>query len=310
MEIFRGDSAATVSIDFPATVKASVTAIDVFVLENGKEIYEISTVAATPEGYSVTLPWHLTRMDRELVVEFRITYTDAGLPLTVRDQAYVQVVTPLLALDEVAQIAGYDRTTPEGARDTIDLERTVRYTIQRLTGQNFGKFFGYMDVSGNGSAKLNLPAPLLDFGDVLYDGIMRPNHGVNIINDGWAITGGEIWIDNIKQAPPEWMLDRFDYTGKIYAPIKYGRNIFADGVEYTISGLWGYYDVPADIRQAARLLVKDYSCDESLWRDRYIDSIRAGEWRFEFNAQAFSGTGNVQVDQILSGYRRATMVVV
>lgn len=310
MEIFRNDPAPTASIDFPATIKPSVTGIDVFVLENGVEIYEITTVTPTETGYSAPLPWHLVRQDRDLIVEFRITYTDAGIPVTIRDQSYVQVVTPLLPEAEIAQIAGYDLTTEEGRRDTADLERRVRYAIQTYTGQNFGKFYGSMRVSGNGSGKLSLPAPLLEFREVLYDGILRPNHGVKIINDGWAISGGGVWIDNIKQAPPEWMLDRFDVNGKIYAPMLYGHNRFIDGVEYTISGLWGYNDVPGDVRQAARLLIQDYSCDESLWRERYIDSVRAGDWRFEFNAQAFSGTGNVQADQILSGYRRATMVVI
>jgi hypothetical protein len=310
MEIFRGDTTTTAGIDFPESVKASVTVIDVFVLENGRAIAEIGTVINTPNKYSVDLPWQLVRQDRDLTVEFRITYTDAGVSTVIRDQVFVQVVTPLLSLEEVARIAGFDLTTTEGREDTLNLERTVRYAIQHHTGQNFGKFYGTMSVSGNGSNKLSLPAPLLEFGGVLYDGILRPNHGVAIINNGWAITGGQVWIDNIKQAPPEWMLDRFDYQGKIYAPMLYGRNLFVDGVEYNVTGMWGYRDVPGDIRQAARLLIQDYSCDESLWRDRYIDSIRAGDWRFEFNAQAFSGTGNVQVDQILSDYRRATMVVI
>jgi hypothetical protein len=167
-----------------------------------------------------------------------------------------------------------------------------------------------MEVSGNGSDKLNLPAPLLEFKGLAYDGILRNNHGVKLINNGWALAGGKVWIDNIKQAPPEWILDRFDSNGKIFAPVLYGHNRFVDGVEYVVEGVWGYQDVPGDVKQAARLLVQDYSCDESLWRERYIDSVRAGDWRFEFNAQAFAGTGNVQADQILSGYRRATMVVI
>jgi hypothetical protein len=310
MEIFRNEPDPSVSIDFPANIKPSVTAIDVFVMENEKEVYEINTVNVTPTGYSAVIPWYQVRHDRDLIVEFRITYTDAGVPTTIRDRVFAQVVTPLLPIEEVAQIAQFDINTEQGKADAIDLERQVRYVIQSFTGQNFGRFIGYMNVSGNGSSKLKLPAPLLEFGDVLYDGVMRPNHGVKIINDGWAIAGGAVYIDSIKQAPPEWMLDRFDSTGKIYAPALYGTNVFVDGVEYTVHGLWGYYEVPADVKQAARLLVSDYSCDESLWRDRYIDSVRAGDWRFEFNAQAFDGTGNVQADQILSGYRRATMVVV
>jgi hypothetical protein len=310
MEIYRNDANPLVAVEVPAAVKATVTAIDVFAFENGRKIHEFNAVAATPTGYTVLLPWSLSRQDRDLVVKWEITYTDAGVPTVATDQTAVSIITPLLPLEEVARIAGYDLTTAEGRTDTLDLERRVRYAVQTHTGQNFGKFAGVMQVSGNGSNKLNLPAPLLEFRGFSFDNIVRSNHSVKLINNGWALASGNVYIDNIKQAPPEWMLDRFDYTGKIYAPMLYGHHRFNDGVEYTIEGTWGYNDVPGDVKQAARLLVQDYSCDESLWRERYIDSVRAGDWRFEFNAAAFAGTGNVQADQILSGYRRATMVVV
>jgi len=309
VEFYRGSS-ETVKVTVPTSVKATVSSIDVFAVENGRAIYEFQTVSSTPDGYEVALPWSLARQDRDFNVEWRITYTEGGIPFSIVENTYVQIVTPILPLAEIAQIAGYDTSTPEGAQDTLDLERRVRYGVQTYTGQNFGKFAGVMQVSGNGASKLNLPAPLLEFKGIAFDGVLRTNHGMTLINNGWALSSGNIYIDNIKQAPPEWMLDRFSSNGKIYAPMLYGHSRFVDGTEYTIEGVWGYNDVPGDVKQAARLLVQDYSCDESLWRERYIDSVRAGDWRFEFNAQAFTGTGNVQADQILAGYRRATMVVV
>lgn len=309
MEFYRG-SDVRVSVSVPAAVKASVSAIDVFAVENGRAIYEFRTVTGTDGGYEVVLPWSLSRQDRDFNVEWRISYTEAGATLLAVENTYVQLVTPVLPLEEVARIAGYDQATTEGRQDTLDLERRVRYGVQTYTGQNFGKFFGVMQVSGNGSNKLMLPAPLLKFDGITFDGVLRTNHGMTVVNNGWALSAGNIYIDNIKQAPPEWMLDIFSSNGKIYAPMLYGHARFNDGVEYRIEGVWGYNDVPADVKQAARLLVQDYSCDESLWRERYIDSVRAGDWRFEFNAQAFTGTGNVQADQILAGYRRATMVVI
>lgn len=309
MEIYRNAPAATVTLELPTNINATGT-VDIFAIENGKVVYEFPTVTRTAAGYTVELPWTLTRQDRDFIIDWNFEYVENTIPYVFKDQTYVQVVTPILSLEETAAIAKYDLSDPQGALDTADLERRVRYAIQTYTGQNFGKFSGTITVQGNGASKLSLPAPILEFGGVLYDGILRPNYGVKIINNGWAISSGQVWIDNIKQAPPEWMLDRFDYQGKIAAPMLYGHNRFYDGVEYTISGVFGYADVPGDVRQAARLLTQDYSCDESLWRERYIDSVRAGDWRFEFNSQAFVGTGNAQADQILSGYRNATMAVV
>ena len=308
MEIYRNVRQPAV-LEIPPEINAAGK-VDIFAVENGRRIYEFTTVARTNRGYEVTLPWTLVRQDRDFHIEWGFDYVEGGVTQRINEKTFVEVVTPLLPLVEVARIAGYDTTTTQGNLDTLDLERRIRYGVQTYTGQNFGKFAGLMQVSGNGSNKLNLPAPLLNFTGVAFDGVLRINHGMTLINNGWALSSGNIYIDNIKQAPPEWMLDQFSANGKIYAPMLYGHSRFVDGTEYRIEGVWGYDDVPGDVRQAARLLAQDYSCDESLWRERYIDSVRAGDWRFEFNAQAFTGTGNVQVDQILAGYRRATMVVV
>ncbi len=309
MEIYRNSAAeTTVTLDLPAGIMPSLTAVDIVALERGRDVFTFGTVAATANGLSVTLPWHLTNRDRDLIIDWTITYNPGNGNIVVKDRSYVQVVTPILPLDHIAEIANINLTTERN--DVEDLERRVRYTIQSYTGQNFGKFFGVMRVTGNGSKKLALPAPLLEFGGMSFDGVYRPQWGMKIVNNGWGLSTGSIYIDNIKQAPPEWMLDLFQYDGKIRAPMLYGENTFLSGVEYSIEGLWGYNDIPGDVKQAARLLVQDYACDESLWRDRYIQSMQAADWRLQFNPQAFTGTGNVQADQILSGYRRQTMVVV
>lgn len=312
MEVYRNATDAKVTLRLPDDVITAIVnggALNIFAVENGVVLQEFQTaVLIAGVGYQLTLPWALTRQDRDLFIDWEMSYYLDGAFYQFTERSEVQIVTPLLPLEEVATIAGLDLVTQRD--DVVDLERKVRYVIQSNTGQNFGKFYGVMRSSGNGSNRLQLPAPLLEFVAFSFDGLLRPNYGVRVINDGWALASGEVEITSIKQAPPEWMLDRFDYTGKIYAPLKYGRHAFMEGVEYTVEGMWGYNDVPANVRQAARLLVQDYSCDESLWRDRYIQTVQAADWRFRFAGQAFSGTGNVQADQLLSGYRRQTMAVI
>lgn len=305
MEIYRGTSNATLSLKVPA----ALTGATIEFISNGVVIHEASTVTFDGvDTYTTTVPWHLTRQDQDFFVDWTYSFMEHGVTHTIKERQAIQIVTPLLPLEEIARIA--EKTLPADLDYVTDLERKVRSTIQTLSGQQFGKWYGVQTSTGNGNNRLSLPAPILEFTRFSFDGIVRPNWGITIINDGWALSGGTIEITSIKQAPPEWMLDRFDYDGKIRAPMVYDAHTFRDGVEYIVEGLWGYHDVPADIRQAARLLVNDYACDESLWRERYIDSIRAGEWRFEFNPNAFTGTGNVQVDQILSTYRRAMLAVI
>lgn len=308
MEIYRNAASTRIYLELPAGVIASVLEVDIVVYEGGKDIYTFNQVMVDGTRFYVELPWHLTRNDRDLYVNWTITYDPGTGPISVAENQYVQVVTPILPLAEIANIAGITLATNRD--DVIDLERRVRYAVQSYSGQNFGMFYGIMTARGSGGNKLVLPAPLLQFAGLSFDGIYRPNYGITVENDGWLLVGGKIEINSIKQAPPEWMLDRFDYVGKIYAPQVYGNHYFAEGTEYKVEGMWGYNDVPGDVRQAARLLVQDYSCDESLWRERYITNVQAADWRFQFSTLAFAGTGNVQADQILGGYRRQTMAVV
>lgn len=309
MEIYRNTpSPNLITFRLPAGVVGSVTAVDIIATEGGRDIYVFDTVTAIDGGFQAELPWHLTRMDRDLYIHWKITYNPGTGPVTVTERQYVQVVTPILPLEEIASIM--EVTMTDSRAEVEDIERRVRYAIQSYTGQNFGMFYGVMPARGMGSNTLRLPAPLLQFAGMSFDGIYRPNYAIHVSTDGWSLLSGNVVIDNIKQAPPEWMLDRFDYVGKIYAPMIYSHHVFSERVEYKVEGTWGYNDVPGEVKQAARQLVQDYSCDESLWRERYISSILAADWRLQFDAQAFSGTGNAAVDMMLSGYRRQMMAVV
>jgi hypothetical protein len=72
--------------------------------------------------------------------------------------------------------------------------------------------------------------------------------------------------------------------------------------QYNISGQWGWNSVPAAVQEAAALLAHDYACADVLYRDRYLTSMTAADWRIQFNAGAFSDTGNVRANQLLEEY--------
>lgn len=71
---------------------------------------------------------------------------------------------------------------------------------------------------------------------------------------------------------------------------------------FEITGDWGYKTVPAPVKEAARLLVNDYACSESAYRDRYLESIKAADWRLQFSSRAWESTGNARADMLLSEF--------
>lgn len=303
MEIYTHATDAVSFIEVPADVIATNPNVEILALENGVPVYNFpapTIVAEGPgqrSGYQVNIPWYLTSTGRDLIIDWTVEWVEFGVPRLYRDRQFVQIITPILDLKEISRVSGWTED-----QDLRDLERRVRYAIQSYTGQNFGAFRANMDLIGNGDSRLPLPAPLLG----VYSANFRIEN-ISIRNDGWVLqaptsaglaVGPRSLSDN----------DTAYYTG---APIVINPRDakFRHGEPYSIFGLWGYHDVPNDVRQAARLLAVDYACDESLWRDRYIDSVRAGNWRFEVSERTFDGTGNVLADQILHPYRQRLMVL-
>jgi hypothetical protein len=90
--------------------------------------------------------------------------------------------------------------------------------------------------------------------------------------------------------------------GVIHNPNHVSLNTFKDGNIYTVDGNWGWEEVPAAVKEAAKLLVNDYACADAQYRDRYLTSMTAADWRIQFNSGAFKGTGNVRADQLLSDF--------
>lgn len=86
--------------------------------------------------------------------------------------------------------------------------------------------------------------------------------------------------------------------------------MFKDNVSFAIKGVWGYENVPNDVLTAADLLYNDYACADAAYRNRFINSMRAGNWRFDLRDDAFAGTGNLTADRLLDKYRIDSMVII
>lgn len=238
------------------------------------------------------IPYEITRLDGKFDIEW--TYYVDGGSYTRRDTH--EVVTPVFKKAELVEWDSDFALLDDAAVNR--LEKIIRTVIQETTGQKFYYEYGTLVLRGNGANTIPLPKRLIqavglnDYTGDLVDQIVQPS------NDGWMIhtVRRDSWVDNFYSSNP------------INNPWK-DVSKFSEIVEYTLTGYFGYQSLPADIALAAKILAEDYGCDESLWRDRYIDNIRAADWRFQFDKRAFTGTGNVKVDQILQKYTLNRMVI-
>lgn len=82
------------------------------------------------------------------------------------------------------------------------------------------------------------------------------------------------------------------------------RDTSAKNVNASITGEWGYSNVPAGIAMAAKEILKGFLCDDIEYRRRYIDNFRSGDMRIQINPAAYvDSTGNPIADQLLQPYR-------
>ncbi len=259
--------------------------------------------------------------DVEVVWNFTIT----SVPDETFEETFsYEVVTPLLTKREVVAI--YPEVTDE---EYVELEAGVRHIIQAHTGQKFGfDKAKTLTVEGHGEHALRLPERLVNLTSLGTLTSTLDTRSAIIVSDGWylkkawaAVTGtvesdSQYWgdyedsvFDNNIYSDPDGD-GRGPYLGPLGArpggvivPPGTGQaTVWKQDYPFQITGDWGYKTIPAAVKEAARLLVNDYACSEIAYRDRYLESIKAADWRLQFSTRAWEATGNVRADQLLSEY--------
>lgn len=273
------------------------------------------------ERYSTTIGLANTSTEGELEVEWSLSIDNA--PVTKTD--HLEVVTPYLTISEVKAIA------PEADdQEALRIEQSVRHIINSHTGQSFGYARDKtITVEGHGESALRLPQRLIRISGLGTLTADLDTRATIIVSDGWYLkkawadvtavveNDSQFWgdfsdgvFDNSIYSDPDG-----DGREPLYGPLgaRPGGVIVAPGSSghatawkndypFRITGDWGYKTVPANVKEAARLLANDYACMENAFRDRYLDSIKAADWRLQFNSRAWESTGNVRADQLLSEY--------
>lgn len=248
----------------------------------------------------ILIPYEAVAEERNLLlhVEFTIESNTYDKKVT------LNVATPYLELYELEQILENDNEDEAWA-----IEAAVRHIINAHTGQEFGVSEEPMTIVGNYENVLGTTRPIIRLDKLVEDGIavydrsvpqgtdwFLGKDGYTVTGDGWYVKRPQYGVNSIKA-------DRGNYysSNPIKAP-SWHDNSFVNDVTYEVHGRFGYEEIPPEVVEAAKLLVNDYACEDSMYRDRYLKSVRSADWRIEYAAGAWVATGNARADLLLGPF--------
>jgi len=313
--VYVNDTDRSVSLTVPVT--PNIGTMDVTVSKNGAVVEVIDTVTADGNTYSFDLPFSLCQSDNEYDINWKFSYDENSLTYDYDNTTQVEVVTPILPLATIGSILGDDLNTPEHTRTA---EAAVRTIIQAHTGQKFGYSKNKtIVVEGHAERALRLPERLIALSGLSTLTAQLDIRAAIITSDGWYLK--KSWSDSVfdiendslywsgadynfdNPAPGQPGYEKPSHGPIIDAPrIRVSPTRWRDDYPFSITGDWGYKSVPVDVQEAAKLLINDYACSEIAYRDRYLESIKASDWRLQFSSRAWEYTGNVRADQLLAQY--------
>jgi hypothetical protein len=234
--------------------------------------------------YHVELNMAQTQNEGDISVTW--TFAMSSIPVTKID--YLSVVTPILSVEAIKKIH------PNATDDEVEtIEKAVRHIINAHCGQTFGHYIGTKKVYGRGSRVLELPAHLLDLTSV--NGVVDEERLI-LHDEGWELHYFPWGL------PYGYEQGVYLTGGVMHDPTKWTYGWWENGISYLIDGEWGYCATPPQVAEAAKLLVNDYACGDNQYRDKFLTSMTAADWRIQFHAGAFANTGNVRANQLLEDY--------
>jgi hypothetical protein len=184
-----------------------------------------------------------------------------------------------------------DFDVPEFTNKFANTEKLARRIIDTYTGQDFqfikNKTYKY---DGNDRSKMNLGQRLNSFSSVYID---ESDYTDKVEVDFRS----KYFLKLLQQYPyPDSRRDDLQPA------------IFSKNTVVYVTGDWGWISVPAQITQAAKLLIVDLFDDTRREHFRYgISKIEQGNNRLEFDKGIYNSTGNIDVDILLMDYVYWTM---
>lgn len=245
------------------------------------------------ERWQAYVPMEFTAAETEFTVEWSATLGAEAATKT----DYFTVVTPYVTPEEIVARYGWSLSQNSEkyiARDTLEqIERVVRGVITAYAGVEFGSRTSVVTAYGSNTDVLSVGEYIGSISSLTENGVVvwAADGSVNDFGYDLAIseTKQAIKIVNAGFDIEESEPGAFMPAGK-----------FRDGYRYDVAGVFGFNSVPAPVKEAALILVKDYMGKDASYRAKYMTDVAVRDWTFKFESQAFNGTGNVVADQLLS----------
>lgn len=211
-------------------------------------------------------------------------------------------------------------STTEEDEQYIRHERLARAIIDAMTG-GFYYYDSTIEIQGLGGDYLVVPGRINRINYVyrnnmkVYDRF-APEGTIQdiyvITSDNTAITVKQEGLYNRSLGKPVSLplaaSDSFNLYNDSDDPIAALTKIrefdlFPKDYDFVVTGEFGWPVVPLDIQEAARLLIDDLSCNKLQYLSRYIKEYKTDQFTIKYEDLAWRGTGNMMVDNILSGYQ-------
>lgn len=210
------------------------------------------------------------------------------------------VVVPLVDLDDIRSELELPTETTDA--QIVLMERRVRRIIEAHCNQKFEPRVETLTLTGVGTKQLTLPKRLISVTALRDNRAGALWFGFSIQNDGWALrrVSGYYYGEDATSSAP------------IYAPYT-SHGLYAKwpaGFVWEVTGTWGWEYVPEEVREAALTLLEQRLCSQSAYRDNYLSSMKAADWRFDYFQESILGTGNAVADSLLESYRVVGAAVV
>lgn len=257
-------------------------------VRNGSVVAEY-TSAPDLQSNTAKIPYEIVHISGPFTVEW--TYSVSGTEYTVKEEH--DVVTPMFTKQSLVDWdSDFESLSETKVRH---LESLVRKIIETYCHQKFEYEKGTKYFVGTGTFGVTTDVRVISLENNAFK-IKDGNFGLTFAgyNHGTAYNAEGVYS--------------YDYNVKvpIEADMMEGylkpRLTFKNGATYAVAGEFGWHSIPEQVKTAARYLAEAFTCDESLWRERYIKSVRAADWRFDFSGEAFVSTGSLIADQLLEPF--------
>lgn len=265
----------------PATSEASVS---VSIFDQSGTLVDSGTADGPDDDlrYSYMPPTSLLDSDATLTVKWE--YTVGGTILSKTD--VVKVVTPYVLPEEfTSAFPGFAGIPYQSLRD---MERSVRYAINAFCGQEFTlEVDKTYSASIGGGSQIYLPKRLVRIRSA-FTGYFDVSNYVHVDSTGFLLSYPNMngWVDVKADIGLPGSPNVFSYGGQIY-----------------IRGDWGWASVPHEVQHAAKLLMARYLEPESEWHRNRVEAVNMSDHTVRFTGNPYASTGDIQVDQILEGYK-------